>query len=141
MLATLREWSRESRCHLMQVVPQFVAAMNAWRRARRPGAWFGLVHGQVLSIAAYEGPRLAALRSTVVPPGAGRDWLASLVAREALRVGVAQPELLQVCGPAPRAWGGSDDKLKFACTLLGGESDDTKGHSGIVRLACTGSAA
>lgn len=131
--------AREARCHLVEVVPQFVAAMNAWRRLHRPGAWFGLVHGQVLSLAAYEGRTLVALRTTVVPPGADRDWLESHVAREALRVGVGRPERVQVCGPAPRSWASHEGRLKFGCTLL--EDERAAGQSGAVRLACTGSPA
>lgn len=141
LLATLVGWAREARCHLVEVVPQMVAAMNAWRRQRRPGAWFGLVHGQVLSLAAYDGAQLVALRSTVVPPGAGRDWLDGLVAREALRVGVQRPERLQVCGPAPRSWASHDGRLKFGCTLLDGEVGEDTAGSSIVRLARTGSPA
>ena len=115
------------------------AATNGWRKLHRPGAWFGLVHGQVLTLAAYDGALLAALRSAVVPPGADRDWLESHVAREALRVGVGRPERLQLCGTAPRSWGSHEGRLKFACTLL--EDDNDAGRSGAVRLACTGSPA
>jgi hypothetical protein len=45
LLESLAQAAREARCPLVEVVPQFVAAMNRWRRLRRPGAWFGLVHG------------------------------------------------------------------------------------------------
>ncbi|WP_305821821.1 hypothetical protein [Massilia brevitalea] len=139
LLEVLEEAAREARCHLVEIVPQFVAAMNAWRRLHRPGAWFGLMHGQVLTLAAYDGRTLVALRTTVVPPGADRDWLESHVAREALRVGVGRPERVQVCGPAPRSWASHEGRLKFGCTLLDGEG--AGGQSGAVRLACTGSPA
>jgi len=139
MLATLAQAAVEARCTLVEVVPQFVAALNGWRKLRRPGAWFGQVHGQVLSIAAYDGPLLAALRTAVVPPGADREWLESHVAREALRVGIGRPERLQVCGSAPRNWVSHEGRLKFSCTLLDGEEE--AGMSPAVRLACTGSAA
>lgn len=139
LLDVLNGCAREARCHLVEVVPQFVAAMNGWRKLHRPGAWFGLVHGQVLTLAAFDGPLLAALRTAVVPPGADRDWLESHVAREALRVGVGRPERLQLCGTAPRSWGSHEGRLKFACTLL--EDDGDTGRSAAVRLACTGSPA
>ena len=138
LLDTLAQCAREARCTLVEVVPQFVAALNGWRKLRRPGAWFGLVHGQVLSLAAYDGAQLAALRTAVVPSGAGRDWLESHVAREALRLGIGRPERLQVCGTAPRSWASHERRLKFACTLLGG---DAPAASAAVRLACTGSEA
>jgi hypothetical protein len=135
LLGSLAQAARDARCTLVEVVPQFVAALNGWRKLRRPGAWFGQVHGQVLSIAAYDGALLAALRTAVVPPGADRDWLESHVAREALRVGIGRPERLQVCGNAPRSWASHDGRLKFACTLL---EDEAAGQSAAVRLACTG---
>jgi hypothetical protein len=136
LLGTLAQCAREARCTLVEVVPQFVAALNGWRRLRRPGAWFGLVHGQVLSLAAYDGAQLAALRTAVVPPGGGRDWLVSHVAREALRLGTARPQQLQVCGSAPRSWASDGEGLELACSLLG---DDAPAASSAVRLACTGS--
>lgn len=138
LLDTLAQCAREARCTLVEVVPQFVAALNGWRTLRRPGAWFGLVHGQVLSLAAYDGAQLAALRTAVVPPGAGREWLESHVAREALRLGIGNPQQLQVCGSAPRVWASDGEGLKFACTLLGGGA---AAASAAVRLACTGSVA
>ncbi|VXB19767.1 hypothetical protein [Massilia sp. 9I] len=135
LLALLESLAREQRFHLVEVAPQFVAAMNAWRRERRPGAWFGLVHGGVLSVAAYEGAALAAVRTAVIPAGADRDWLEAHVAREALRVGVGRPERLQLCGAAPSGWASSAGRLKFACTLLEDDSADWPLH---VRLARTG---
>ena len=138
LIGVLEEAAREARCHLVEIVPQFVAAMNAWRRQHRPGAWFGLVHGQVLTLAAYDGRALAALRTAVVPPGADREWLESHVAREALRVGVGRPERVQVCGPAPRSWASHEGRLKFGCTLL---DDESSGQPAAVRLARTGSPA
>lgn len=137
LLALLELLAREHRLHLVEVAPQFVAAMNAWRHERRPGAWFGLVHGGVLSIAAYEGSSLAAVRTAVIPHGADRDWLEAHVAREALRVGVGRPERLQLCGAAPAGWASSAGRLKFACTLLEDDSADWPLH---VRLARTGMA-
>ncbi len=136
LLGLLETLAREERFHLVEVAPQFVAAMNAWRRARRPGAWFGLVHGGVLSIAAYEGAALAAVRTAVIPLDADRDWLEAHVAREALRVGVGRPERLQLCGAAPAGWASSAGRLKFACILL---EDETAGDWPLhVRLARTG---
>jgi hypothetical protein len=135
LLDQLEQAAREHRFHLVGIVPQFVAALNQWRRLRRPGAWFGQVQGAVLTIVAFEGERLAAVRSAPVPPGADREWLDALVAREALRVGLARPERLQVCGPAPVTWGSSDGRLKFGCSLF--DAGET-GLSALARLAATG---
>ena len=137
LLALLESLAREHGCYLVEMAPQFVAALNAIRRDRRPGAWFGLVHGGVLSLAAYDGARLAAVRTAVIPDGADRDWLEAHVAREALRVGVGRPERLQLSGPAPRAWASAAGRLKFACTLLEDE-DAAPGWPLHARLARTG---
>lgn len=138
LLDTLAAAARAHRFHLVEIVPQFVAALNQHRKARRPGAWFGLVHGGVLSVAAFDGKLLAAVRTTLIPTGADRDWLESHVAREALRVGLGRPERLQVCGPAPMGWASSAGRLKFACTLLEDELDALWPDS--ARLAMTGRA-
>lgn len=139
LLDQLTVAAREHRFHLVEVSPQFVAALNAWRRERRPGAWFGLVHAGILSLAAYDGRMLAAVRSALIPDGADRDWLEAHVAREALRVGIARPERLQLCGAAPSAWASSPGRLKFACSLLENTVED--GWSDLARLARTGVAA
>lgn len=141
LLDALAQSARAAGCHLIEVVPQFVAAMNGWRKQRTSGAWFGLVHGQVLTLAAYEGRQLAALRTAVVPPGADRSWFEHHIAREALRIGVAVPRQLQVAGAAARGWDGSAGQGGFACTLIDNDSDDAAGEAGALRLACTGSAA
>jgi len=138
LLEQLTAAAREHRFHLVEVQPHFVAALNGWRRERRPGAWFGQVHGGVLTLAAYEGRVLVAVRSAAIPSGADRDWLDTHVAREALRVGAARPERLQLCGAVPPAWASSPGRLKFACSLL--ETDDD-GWSELARLARSGSAA
>jgi hypothetical protein len=137
LLAKLQQGAAEHRFHLGEIVPQFVAALNGWRKLRRPGAWFGLVHDGVLTLAAFDGGALAAVRTAVIPAGADRDWLEGHVEREALLVGAGRPELLQLCGHAPRAWASHAGRPKFACTLLDGEA--APGWSGSAHLAATGS--
>jgi hypothetical protein len=139
LLAQLEQAAREHRFHLVEVVPQFVAAMNQWRKLRKPGAWFGMVQGGVLTLAAYEGARLAAVRVATVPAGADRDWLDHLVAREALRVGLERPERLQLCGPAPAGWSSHPGQPRFACSLLDPVRPDR--WSDLALLARSGSAA
>ena len=137
LLARLQQAADEHRFHLVEIVPQFVAALNCWRKLRRPGAWFGMVQGGILTLAAFDSGALAAVRTAVIPAGADRAWLESHVAREALLVGAGQPELLQLCGGAPRAWSSDAGGLKFTCTLLDGEAAPE--WSGAARLAATGS--
>jgi hypothetical protein len=139
LLAQLQQAATNHGFRLVEVAPQLVAALNQYRSLRRPGAWFGLVHGGILSVAAFDGERLAAVRTAPIPDGADRDWLEGHIAREALRVGLGRPERLQVCGPAPAGWGSSAGRLKFACTLFEDELDPLWPDS--ARLALTGRAA
>jgi hypothetical protein len=138
LLEQLTTAAISQRFRLVEIVPQFVAALNQHRRVRRPGAWFGVVHGGVLSVAAFDGDLLAAVRTAPIPAGADRDWLEGHVAREALRVGLSRPERLQICGPAPKGWASSAGRLKFACTLFEDETDPL--WPDCARLALTGRA-
>lgn len=135
LLATLQQCAAEHRLSLVEIVPQFVAALNGWRKRRRPSAWFGLVQGAVLTLAAFEQGALASVRTAVIPPAAERGWLDAHLAREALLVGTARPQLVQLCGAVPRAWGNN-----AGCTLLEDE-DGTPDWSSAARLAFTGSPA
>jgi hypothetical protein len=128
--------ARRHGCAVVAVVPQFVAALNQYRHLRRPGAWFGLVHGGVLSVAAFDGETLASVRTALIPEDADRDWLEGHVAREALRLGLGRPERLQLCGPAPKGWASSPGRLKFACTLFEDQLDPL--WPDVARLALTG---
>ncbi|MDB5745516.1 MAG: hypothetical protein JWP72_364, partial [Massilia sp.] len=91
LLATLRQSALEHSFHLVEVVPQFVAALNGWRKLRRPNAWFAQVAGAVLTLAVFERGALAAVRTAVIPPSGDRAWLDAHIAREALLTGAAQP--------------------------------------------------
>jgi hypothetical protein len=140
LLATLQQCAAEHRIHLVEIVPQFVAALNGWRKRRRAGAWFGRVEGPVLTLAAFEQGALASVRTAVIPPAAERSWLDAHIAREALLVGTGRPELVQLCGAVPRAWGSNAGRLAFACTVLEDE-DGAPDWSNAARLALTGSPA
>jgi hypothetical protein len=117
LLSVLEQAAQERRCHLVEALPQFVAALNQWRRARRADAWFGLCHGGVLTNAVSSQGALEGVRAVLVPHDAGHDWLDVHVAREALRLGVAPPQHLQLCGAVPARWSGAGGKV--ACSLLG----------------------
>ncbi|GAB3472006.1 hypothetical protein GCM10027321_44540 [Massilia terrae] len=132
LVGAIEEAVRGQRGQVVEVVPQFVAALNEWRAQIRPGAWFGMIQSEVLTLALFDGAAFAAVRSVPVSPDAGPDWLDAHVAREALRVGVARPERLLVCGPAPASWAGGD-----GCELL---ASAQSGLSGLAAVACTGSA-
>ncbi|GAB3468189.1 hypothetical protein GCM10027321_36360 [Massilia terrae] len=128
--------ARARRCHLTEVVPQLVAALNQYRRLRRPDAWFGLSHGGVLNLAVFDGKAFTAVRATPFPSGADCDWLNAYIAREALRIGVERPGRLEICGPTPRAWAVNPERLEFACTVFEDAVDPL--WSDAARLALTG---
>jgi hypothetical protein len=137
LLAGLKQFGAEQRIHLVGIVPQFVAALNGWRKQRRPGAWFGMVHGAVLTLAVFDKGACAAVRTAVIPPAADGAWLAAHIRREALLTGAAEPVLVQVCGAAPRSWAAQTADAGTACVLLGGET--VPAWPDAARLAATGS--
>jgi hypothetical protein len=136
LLQQLQDAASAHRFHLVEIVPQFVAALNQWRKRRRARAWFGAVHNGVFTVAAFDDGALAALRATPVPVDADREWLDSFVARETLRLGLESPQCLQVCGAAPALWRGEAASSPFACQLLDAGVDES--WSAIARLAVTG---
>lgn len=137
LLEQLEETARAHRIRLVEVVPQFVAALNHSRRVRKPGAWFGLMHGGVLTLAAWQDARLVGVRPAAVPANADASWLHRHVTREALRFGIARPDQLQLLGAAPAAWCVACGPL--SCSLLDAGLDQNL--SPAAHIACTGSAA
>lgn len=115
LLAQLRQAAAGQQVGLVEIVPQFVAGWNQWRAAIQPGAWYGLVQHGVLTLGAVDGGQVRAVRPAALPDGAGLDWLAQHVAREALRLNLAPPARLQLSGQAPAAWSGAGP---LACALL-----------------------
>ena len=121
---------------LVEIVPQFIAVFNRWSAAIKPGAWFGVVHDQVLTIGACEGGTIAAVRAAALPDGADAVWRDGHVAREALRLNLPAPSRLQLWGSVPAEWLGSG---AIACSRLGAAGQP--GWTSAARLAASGSAA
>jgi len=104
LLAQLTRVAAERKLALIFITPQFARHWNRWHGALKPGAWFGQLQENVLTLGVRHDGRLLAVRALPVPPGAGHDWLAQTLAREALLQGVPAPALLQLCGAPPPAW-------------------------------------
>lgn len=138
LVALIEQVAAEHRMPLVEVTPQFVAAFNGVRARLRGDAWFGVLQAGVLTLGVQAvAGHLGAVRAAAVPPGADGDWLARHVVREALRLDVAAPGRLQLCGDAPPNWQRQDG---LDCTLFDAGRSGA-GWSAPVRLACSGSRA
>lgn len=99
LLSALKEAAANARCQLTSIAPHFIVTWNQSRQQLRAGAWLGILQGQRFSLAATAKRRIAAIRSTSVSPlPVNQEWLATYVQREALRLNLPMPELIQVCG-------------------------------------------
>ena len=136
LLGALGQGASAHQVPLVEIVPQFVAVLNRWSGALKPGAWFGLVHDKVLTLGARDGDAIVAVRAAALPEGADAGWLAAHLAREALRLNLAAPERVQLWGSVPSDWMASN---AVACSRLG--AAEPAGWSEAARLAASGSAA
>lgn len=123
LLAVLRLVAQEFKLRVVGIEPHFITAYNRWRRGVKPGAWFGLVHDHLLTLAAIEadGKSIRAIRALPMPAGQGADqyWLGQTLKREALLLDMPEPELLQVCGAAPAVWSKPvSNPAHIACAAL-----------------------
>ena len=134
LLAMLAAVAAEQQVTLVEIVPQFVAGWNQWRHDLKPGAWYGLVQHNVLTLGAIDAGQVRAVRAAALPEGAGIEWLSQHVAREALRLNLPVPQRLQLSGQAPSTWNNSSGA--FACALLAPQLDQSLSHA--ARLAVTG---
>lgn len=104
---TLGQVAARRRISLVSVAPQFIVAWNRWAHRLDGNAWFGVVHGGALTVAAIEAGRMSAVRTLALPQHAWQEplWLPGQLAREALRLNLRTPETLQLCGDLPGdAW-------------------------------------
>ncbi|MYM32501.1 hypothetical protein GTP58_29630 [Duganella sp. CY15W] len=106
LLAALSAVAQDCKLSIVAVEPRFVSAWNRCRGGVKKGAWFGLVHDNLLTLAATEadGKGLRAIRALPIPHGADHYWLTQTLQREALLLELEAPSLLQLSGSAPAAW-------------------------------------
>lgn len=130
LLASLQAVADDCKLAIVGIEPHCIAAWNRWRRDIKPGAWFALVHEQLLTLAPLDAGGLRAVRTLPLPlplpPGADPAWLAQTLRREALLLDMAAPTLLQACGALPATW------LRTAATpgLIACEALDQAGRAG-----------
>ena len=116
LLAQLTRVAAERKLALIFITPQFVRHWNRWHGALKPGAWFGQLQENTLTLGVRHDGRLLAVRALPVPPGAGPAWLTQTLARESLLQGISAPALLQLCGVPPDGWLASAGA--FSCQLF-----------------------
>src|SRR5450830_2917 len=92
---------------LVEMAPQFIARFNRHRHALTGGDWLGVVHDGVLTLGVCQDGALCAVRALGLAEHAAEDDLQNLLAREALRLNVAPPARLLLCGDAVPAWRGA----------------------------------
>jgi hypothetical protein len=136
LVASLESALRECGARVVELQPQFIAALNQWRGQRSQGAWFGMFQSQLLTLALSDRGTLKGVCTMPVPVQCGRNWLENVVAREALRVGLPRPKVIEICGAAPSGWGASTGEGALVCTLL--DEKDAADKSGLEQLARTG---
>ncbi|WP_143451060.1 hypothetical protein [Janthinobacterium sp. BJB301] len=138
LLAQLTRVADARKLALIFIAPQFARHWNRWHGALKPGAWFGQLQENVLTLGVRHDGRLRAVRALPVPPDAGHAWLAQTLAREALLQGVPAPALLQLCGAPPPAW--LPQTKEFHCQIFSTPDGDGS-LSPAARLARSGGVA
>lgn len=118
LLEMLQQVALDHALPLIAIMPRFIAAWHQWRSRVQPDAWFGVIHGHVLTLGAIHLQRLCVVRTTPLPPSPDPHWLAEHVAREALRHNLPTPGQVQLCGDVPDAWVAHATDA-FMCTRLG----------------------
>ncbi|GJI98676.1 hypothetical protein RugamoR57_53940 [Duganella caerulea] len=146
LLAVLGKVAEEFNLHIVGIEPHFITAYNRWRRGLKPGAWFGLVHDHLLTLAAIEadGKSIRAIRALPMPAGQGADqyWLGQTLKREALLLDMEAPELLQVCGAAPAVWSKPvANPAHIACAALDQSQQASSGGLSTMALMARGGSA
>ena len=103
-MATLPPWARRWNRFCRRGTAQFARHWNRWHGALKPGAWFGQLQENTLTLGVRHDGRLRAVRALPVPPDASHGWLAQTLKREALLQGVSAPALLQLCSAPSASW-------------------------------------
>jgi hypothetical protein len=138
LLAQLTRVAAARKLALIFITPQFARHWNRWHGALKPGAWFGQLQENALTLGVRDDGYLRAVRALPVPPDAGHGWLVQALAREALLQGVPAPALLQLCGAPPPGWLAPAEA--FQCQVFS-TPEGAGGLSPAARLARSGGVA
>lgn len=133
LLGALQQGAAARAMPLIEVAPQFVVLCNRWRHSLASGDWFGVVHDGVLTTGPCDSGGMASVRALAIGGQPDGAWLREHLAREALRLNVAAPARLRLCGSVPPAWSALAE-----CVILG---EALPSWSAPARLAASGSLA
>jgi hypothetical protein len=116
--------TRQQGLTLTDMQPELVAVWNKWRGSLKPSQWLGIWRGHSLMLIMTEGKGVSALRQLTVPAQAhlNADWLQQNIQREAMRLNVALPKQIRLCGQAPHHWL-SFNASPVPCNTLGKACD------------------
>jgi hypothetical protein len=108
VLAAVQHSAAAHAMPLVAITPQFISRFNRHRHALSKNDWLGVVHDGVLTLGVCADGALLAVRAlSVKEPGLhehGAEAVQHLLAREALRLNVAAPGRLLLCGDSVPAW-------------------------------------
>lgn len=105
LLTQIAQSAETQQLSLASITPFFIACWNRWCKNLQANAWFGVINAGFLTLAAIENGRLQAVRRSPFLPANWHDkqYLPTLLQREALRLNLAMPAVLQLCGNLPDA--------------------------------------
>ncbi len=106
VLDLLLDQCQRHRLHLVSVQPLFAAVWNHWHGALAPGQWLGICGAGVLTLCVAPKRHVAHLRRLDFASAHAQEprWPVYAAKREGLRLGVAAPSALVLCGAVPAPW-------------------------------------
>jgi len=126
LMDMLRAQCQRHGLHLVSVQPLFAAVWNHWHSALEPGQWLGICGTGVLTLCVAPQRHVEQLRRLDFDPANALEalWPMEAAQREGLRLGLASPAKLALCGAVPKAWRG-------ASTVYLGSVGDAAGLWGV----------
>jgi hypothetical protein len=137
LLAGLEPVLAKRRLKLLEIAPNFVVAWNRWHARLKEGAWFGVVHESMLTLAPSANASISALRPLPVPATGWKndDWLIEHMQREALRLSLPALGQLQICGDLPAGW---TDRIVTGIALQRLQAPSKTPQAALLKLAQEG---
>jgi hypothetical protein len=136
LLSAIKKLTNEHRLTLLSIMPHFVTAWNRWYTDLHDDGWFGICHGNTLTLAALHQKKLGVVRTLPIQAAVWQDpqWLSAQLTREALRINMPIPHRIQLCGAVPdHVFSSMNSSLE--CLRL----DTRQNAAGEIAISSTGS--